>query len=350
MKLQRFGRLVLCSLTLSFAIISCTPEKRALLRTTATSFADQSISALELTQVISENEQKIPVQSSKKAKQDSINIFIYKTGSDYNWKNLKAIEEDLLEASNNENKPSEMGKEINAIKEEYRTAALLYKELENVDYDSPRLVDEAKASVRRLTLKIYGLGKYILEFPPGHLRYQKYPLQLELAKIDREYHEIDQEYSNSKTSQKRKAEIEKRKVEIKQEIDEIADKWLSIKKEEKKILCDAVIQTQKATATGVTLSQLSDDYGKVDLDIIFSRLNEFLGIASNLTGKNYGSVNAKSTQIEEMINKDTAMKKVIISILNASPSNFQNTVSEQRQVLDFLKINSKLDCTTLGGN
>jgi hypothetical protein len=344
MKTLNLGRFVLCSLALGVTLSSCTPEKRAVLKTTAVGFADQAITALDLTQTIYQIE--APQQTSAEIIGETVKEVIAITpSSNYPspWRNVQEVEK-LIFANQPDTSPSELQKQLDIVKEEYRTAALLYTEVEKVDYESKKLIDDAKVSARRLTLKMYQLGKLILENPPRPLDGQRVIFSEKLGKLDIEYHKLDDEAKKSNISPSRKAEIDKRKGEIQQEFAQTIEAWLVLNQNEKKMLCDAVFQIQKATATGVSLSKLSDDYGKVDVDIIFRRLNEVVGIASTVTGKNYSSINANFEKIKTNINNDQALKELISEILRESSPN------SPAQPDKFLTIRPKLDCSHLGGN
>lgn len=342
MKSTRFYRVVSCALIIGLAISSCTPEKRALLRTTAGVFADQSIAAIDSTQTIYEVTE--PIQSPYQAMEDTVREVLENTGLDYYWGNIREVDQMII-ANQPNSTPSSLKKELDAVKDEYRTAALLYEEVEKVDYESPRLVKEAKESAKRLTLKMYILGKRILENPPRPLDSKRVVLSINLGELDYEYHHLKTESSNTH-SKTRKAEIEKRLVEIKKEVREKAEEWLTINKNEKKMLCDTVIQTQKATTTGIQLSKLSDEYEKVDIDIIFGRVNEFVGIASNLTGKDYSNISTQSTVIAKKIESDQNLKQLLSEIMKGSSPNSQsitlNVVNQKQE--------KGLDCSSLGGN
>jgi hypothetical protein len=343
-KILNFSRFVLCSLALGITLSSCTPEKRAVLKTTAVSFADQAITALDLTQTIYQIE--APRQTSAEIIGETVKEVIAITpSSDYPspWRNVQEVEK-LILANQPNTSPSELQKQLDIVKEEYRTAALLYTEVEKVDYESKKLIDDAKVSAKRLTLKMYRLGKWILENPPRPLDGQRVILSEKLGKLDLEYHNLDDEAKNSNISPSRKAEIYKRQEEIQQEFAKTIEAWLVLHQNEKKMLCDAVFQIQKATATGVSLSKLSDDYGKVDINIIFRRLNEVVGIASTVTGKDYSSIRSNFEKIKTDINNDQALKELISEILRESSPN------SPAQPDKFLTIRPELDCSHLGGN
>jgi hypothetical protein len=290
-------RFYIFTVAISLTLSGCTPERRTMLRITTEKFHDQVVEAIASVKDVYtlKNVPLDPQLSRELITQQLL------TDPSINFRNIIEIDKIITQDDETNKQPSNLDRELDALTAEYDTALEVFKNLENIDYGSSRIVTQAAQPARCLTVKMLLLAKQIQERPPQPNNSQRVLISVRLQQLRRLY-------NNRNSSSPTSAE------EIKRQVAEQIDEWLRVNADEKATLEDTVTKLLIAADTGRQLSRLIDDYSNLNFDVIAARVTQIMGITSNLTGKNYSSLRTKMKTIERVINEDRTLREFVSDI------------------------------------
>lgn len=287
--------LKLCTLsitiTISLALSSCTPQRRAMLRLTAEKFHEQVIAAITSVKEIYALT-NVPIESS--LSRDLITRQLL-TDPSINFRDINEVNKIITQDDETDKSPSDFERELENLTAEYDTALEIFKNLENIDYGSDKIVAQTAQPARCLTVKMLLLAKEIQANPPKPNNPQRVLISLKL-------NELRKQYNSPELSARTNPE------EIKRQVAEQIDTWLAINAAEKKMIEDSVSQLVIAADIGRRLSKLIDDYANLNFDVIATRITQIMGLTSNFIGKDYSSTLTRMRALETAINSDPTLR------------------------------------------
>ncbi len=286
------SKFLIIAFTLSTTLSSCTPEKRTMLRLTAETFRNQAVDAIASVKKIYQlNELPLDAEISR-------DFVVEQLLSDrrINFGDPREVDKIITGENQSNNQPSDLERELDALQSEYDTAIEIFNNLETIDYGSAKIVAKTAQPARCLTVKMLLLAKQIQQKPPKPNNPQRVLIGLKLQQLQRKY-------NNPNTYSQLGPD------EIKRQVAEQIDAWLKVNATEQQILNESISRLLIAADTGRKLSKLIDEYPSLSFEAIATRITKIVGVATNVTGRDYSSVLSRINSIEQSINEDKTLQE-----------------------------------------
>ncbi len=286
------SKFLIIAFTFSTTLSSCTPEKRTMLRLTAETFRNQAVDAIASVKKIYQlNELPLDAEISR-------DFVVEQLLSDrrINFGDPREVDKIITGENQSNNQPSDLERELDALQSEYDTAIEIFNNLETIDYGSAKIVAKTAQPARCLTVKMLLLAKQIQQKPPKPNNPQRVLIGLKLQQLQRKYNNPNT-YSQLGTD------------EIKRQVAEQIDAWLKVNATEQQILNESISRLLIAADTGRKLSKLIDEYPSLSFEAIATRITKIVGVATNVTGRDYSSVLSRINSIEQSINEDKTLQE-----------------------------------------
>lgn len=313
-KISSLSQFYIIAFTISVTLSGCTPEKRQMLRLTAESFRNQAVDAItSVKKIYKLNDLPIDANISRDFVIDQL-----LTDRGINYGDPLQVDKIITGENQSNNQPSDFDHELDVLQAEYETAVEIFNNLEDINYGSAKLVAQTATPARCLTVKMLLLAKRIQEKPPKPNNPQRVLIALKLQQLRRQYNNP-------------KAPSPLPSAEIKRQVAEQIDEWLKVNASEKQIINESISKLLLVADTGRKLSQLIDDYPNLSFELIATRVTKIIGVAGNITGRDYSSTIGKINSLEHAINQDKTLK-IFIREISFKKSNPQQTESQLCQV------------------
>ncbi len=304
------SKFLIIAFTLSTTLSSCTPEKRTMLRLTAETFRNQAVDAIASVKKIYQlNELPLDAEISR-------DFVVEQLLSDrrINFGDPREVDKIITGENQSNNQPSDLERELDALQSEYDTAIEIFNNLETIDYGSAKIVAKTAQPARCLTVKMLLLAKQIQQKPPKPNNPQRVLIGLKLQQLQRKY-------NNPNTYSQLGPD------EIKRQVAEQIDAWLKVNATEQQILNESISRLLIAADTGRKLSKLIDEYPSLSFEAIATRITKIVGVATNVTGRDYSSVLSRINSIEQSINEDKTLQEFFQEVsqinLRSQPLKYQ---------------------------
>lgn len=285
-----------------------------MLRVTAEKFRDQAVDAItSVKQIYQLNDIPIDPQISRDFVIDQL-----LTDRRINYGDPLVLDKIITGENQSNNQPSDFDRELNALQAEYETAVEIFNNLEDINYGSTKIVSQTAVPARCLTVRMLLLAKQIQEKPPKPNNPQRVLIALKLQQLRRQY-------NNPNLSPALPP------AEIRSQVAEQIDEWLKVNANEKQIINESISKLLLVADTGRKLSQLIDEYPNLSFEVIANRVIKILGVAANLTGKDYNSTIGKIKSLEQALNQDKTLK-IFMREISLKESNPQQTESQLCQI------------------
>ncbi|MBD2166786.1 hypothetical protein H6G04_20545 [Calothrix membranacea FACHB-236] len=263
-----------------------------MLRLTAETFRNQAVDAIASVKKIYQlNELPLDAEISR-------DFVVEQLLSDrrINFGDPREVDKIITGENQSNNQPSDLERELDALQSEYDTAIEIFNNLETIDYGSAKIVAKTAQPARCLTVKMLLLAKQIQQKPPKPNNPQRVLIGLKLQQLQRKYNNPNT-YSQLGTD------------EIKRQVAEQIDAWLKVNATEQQILNESISRLLIAADTGRKLSKLIDEYPSLSFEAIATRITKIVGVATNVTGRDYSSVLSRINSIEQSINEDKTLQE-----------------------------------------
>lgn len=287
-------------IALSLALSSCTPEKRAMLRTTAENFRNQAVEAITAYREINQLElRNTTVDDSNNVITELLNNQIIEDSLNDGVIDFKQVELIIL---GDKNQPSELDAALNNLQAEYDQAVEVFTNLEAIDYGSRKIVAQTAQPARCLTVKMLRLAQLLQANPPKPKNPERADMGLELRKLRQNYRQ-----ANLSATEKK---------EIENQVGRLINQWRNLDVEEKQMIEGAIAKFLVAADKGQRLSKLIDEYPHLSFDVISARITQILSLTTNITGNNYSSLTVKINNLEREIQSDPTLNSYLIDVVN----------------------------------
>ncbi|MBD2212579.1 hypothetical protein H6G27_22285 [Nostoc linckia FACHB-104] len=263
-----------------------------MLRLTAETFRNQAVDAIASVKKIYQlNELPLDAEISR-------DFVVEQLLSDrrINFGDPREVDKIITGENQSNNQPSDLERELDALQSEYDTAIEIFNNLETIDYGSAKIVAKTAQPARCLTVKMLLLAKQIQQKPPKPNNPQRVLIGLKLQQLQRKY-------NNPNTYSQLGPD------EIKRQVAEQIDAWLKVNATEQQILNESISRLLIAADTGRKLSKLIDEYPSLSFEAIATRITKIVGVATNVTGRDYSSVLSRINSIEQSINEDKTLQE-----------------------------------------
>ncbi|MBD2342167.1 hypothetical protein H6G64_35190 [Calothrix sp. FACHB-156] len=281
-----------------------------MLRLTAETFRNQAVDAIASVKKIYQlNELPLDAEISR-------DFVVEQLLSDrrINFGDPREVDKIITGENQSNNQPSDLERELDALQSEYDTAIEIFNNLETIDYGSAKIVAKTAQPARCLTVKMLLLAKQIQQKPPKPNNPQRVLIGLKLQQLQRKY-------NNPNTYSQLGPD------EIKRQVAEQIDAWLKVNATEQQILNESISRLLIAADTGRKLSKLIDEYPSLSFEAIATRITKIVGVATNVTGRDYSSVLSRINSIEQSINEDKTLQEFFQEVsqinLRSQPLKYQ---------------------------
>jgi hypothetical protein len=296
MKTVRPGWIVGLLVVSSFSLGGCSVEKARALQNAAVQFKNESLLAINAIDTMRQKELEPPERSPADMRQGFISRILNSSVE---------LNSAVLDLAIDPYKPPKVPKWdefITDLRGQYEGFASIFDKL-----DGGRQVDlsEVKKSAeyaKILTAQMALLADAINKNPPRLNQYRAVVI-IRLKKVRQDYQTVQTKIKNG-TGNETLQQLIQRRSDLETQTGEAMSEWLQIKQEEKKLLEATIAQCMKAVIMGKELLEVANRYDDLDLNQLNATIPRILTAASALTGRDFGAISAKASQIATDIRSD----------------------------------------------
>ncbi len=307
--LRRFAFLtVLCFSSL--ALNGCSPEKARSLQASALQFRNESLMAITAIDTLRKRELEAPARSPGEIRQNFISN-ILNSSIELNSRSIDLAIDPFRPASN-----TEWDEFIQELKLQYEQFTEIFDSLDRKPNVSREELKKAADHARSLTIQMALFAKALSDNPPLLTQYRTRTI-VKFRKVRREYQALMLANGSDRTSQ--------RKSELENQTGELLNEWQNIQQDERTLLETTVAQCMRAATIGKQVIEAADHYDDLDISQLNSLIPSLFTTASSFTGKDYKTLQLKSTRLVTDLQSDPLWSAVAQPLINRI-----NTASQQR--------------------
>ncbi len=273
----------------------CSPERRSIIKLSATNFRDQAIRAI--TQVQGIYELRSPSRAPQEARA-RLGDRLLRDGSLY-LGDVRRLDQVIRTGLNLANAPEEddLQLALQDLEAEYVLAGQAFENLQSGGIFASKAVQDAAQPARRLTVKMVLLADLIRQSPPTPRDPERVLIAVQLNALQTRF---------------RAANIsESERQLLRNKVDTLVSNWLALQQQEQDQLCRASAQLLVAAQTGTQLSQLLDQYNRLSLDELLGGLDRVFSTATLLSGRDFGQVTSQLGAIDGVIKRDPTLNQIL---------------------------------------
>ncbi len=296
MKTVRHSWIVGLLIVSSFSLGGCSVEKARALQGAAMQFKNESLLAINAIDTMRQKELEPPERSSTDVRQGFINR-ILNSSVDLNSA--------VLDLAIDPYKPPKVPKWDEFIADlhgQYEGFSSIFDKLDGAAQVDLKEVKKSAEYAKVLTVQMALLADAINKNPPRLNQYRAVVI-IRLKKVRQDYQTVQTKLKNG-TGNETLQQLTQRKAELENQTGEAMGEWLQIKQNEKKLLEVTVAQCTKAVIMGKELLEVANRYDDLDLNQLNAAIPRILTAASAFTGRDFGAISAKTSQIATDIRAD----------------------------------------------
>jgi hypothetical protein len=285
----------------------CSPERRSIVKLSATNFRDQAIRAITQVRGI------YALRSPSRAPQDArakLGDRLLRDGSLY-LGDVRRLD-GVIRAGLNLDDGTEVDDlqvALQDLEAEYVVAGQAFENLQSGGVFASKAVQDAAQPARRLTVKMVLLADLIRQNPPTPRDSERVLIAVQLNALQARFRAANVSESERQL--------------LRNQTDTLISNWLALQQQEQEQLCQASAQLVVAAQTGTQLSQLLDQYNRLSLDELLGGLDRIFSTASLLSGRDFGQITGRLGAINNEIKRDPTLNQ----ILNGLPQDIWRNAS-----------------------
>lgn len=302
MKCLRSLRITFFLLVVSVTLSGCTPEKARALRLAAVQFKVESLTAIEAIEEMHQRELTPPPLAQAEVRSNAINNILVS-------EKPILLPEDLNFLLDPDTPQIDIKAQeawqafINKMNSQYEALAAIYDKVEGGSLLATKAVEKSAEHAKNLTLQMAAFATVIDKHPPLLIQDRI----IVIADLDTLREEYQQKKNNGESDENLQL--------LRDRAGELLDQWQQIAIDEQKLKETTVTQCLKAAVLGKDLTQLTEQYNKLNLDDLNSIIARILDTAAAFTGRDYASIKTKAASVFAEIQNDAIWSKAANTVL-----------------------------------
>jgi hypothetical protein len=288
----------------SLALHGCSPEKARSLQASVLQFRNESLMAITAIDTLRKRELEAPPRSPSEIRQTFISN-ILNSSIDLNSRNIDLAIDPYRVPSN-----TDWDQFIQELKLQYEQFSDIFDSLDRNPNVSRDQLKKAGDHARSLTIQMALFAKELSDNPPIFTQYRTRTL-VKFRKVRREYQALQARIALS--GDDRDAI---RKSDLENQTGELLNEWQSIQQEERALLESTVAQCMRAATIGKQVIEAADRYDDLDISQLNSLIPSLFTTASSFTGKDYKTLQLKSTRFVADLQTDPLWSAVAQPLIN----------------------------------
>ena len=301
------SKIIWVVLIASLSLGGCSVEKARALQGAAVQFKTESLAAIDAIDQMRQRELEAPPRSQSEIRQGFISRVL-------NSKvDLNSAVIDLAIDPFQPPKVAEWDDFIVDLRSQYEGFASIFDKL-----NSGALISQAEAKqsaeyARTLTVQMALLADAINKNPPMLGQYRSRTI-VKLKKLRQDYQTLLTRLKAGDGSETQ--QMNQRKSDLENQAGELMNEWQQIKQEEQKLLETTVVQCTKAATMGKELVEVANHYDDLEISQLNTLIPRILTTAAAFTGRDYGAVRVKATNLVSQIQSDPLWSGVTKTLLD----------------------------------
>jgi hypothetical protein len=290
----------------SLALHGCSPEKARSLQASALQFRNESLMAIAAIDTLRKRELEAPPRSPGEIRQTFISK-ILESSVDLNSRTIDLAIDPYRVPSN-----TDWDQFIQELKLQYEQFSDIFDSLDRNPNVSRDQLKKAGDHARSLTIQMALFSKELSDNPPIFTQYRTRTL-VKFRKVRREYQAVQSRIALSGTDRDALAQ---RKSDLENQTGELLNEWQTIQQEERALLESTVAQCMRAATIGKQVIEAADRYDDLDISQLNSLIPSLFTTASSFTGKDYKTLQLKSTRLVTDLQSDPLWSAVAQPLIN----------------------------------
>jgi hypothetical protein len=288
----------------SLALHGCSPEKARSLQASALQFRNESLMAIAAIDTLRKRELEAPPRSPGEIRQAFISN-ILNSSIELNSRTIDLAIDPYRSPSS-----TDWDVFIQELKLQYEQFSDIFDSLDRNPNVSREQLKKAGDHARSLTIQMALFAKELSDNPPIFTQYRTRTL-VKFRKVRREYQALQARIALS--GDDRDAI---RKSELENQTGELLNEWQAIQQEERALLESTVAQCLRAATIGKQVIEAADRYDDLDISQLNSLIPSLFTTASSFTGKDYKTLQLKSTRLVTDLQSDPLWSAVAQPLIN----------------------------------
>lgn len=272
----------------------CSVEKARSLQAAALQFRNESFSAIAAIDAMRKRELEAPPRSQADIRQQFISRIL---------NSQVKLDSSVIDLAIDPFQPprvAEWEDFVQDLRHQYDGFSAIFDKLDGRSTVTREEVQRSAEYAKTLTVQMALLADAIRKNPPVLTQYRT-SVVVRLQKLRKEYQTVP---------------ATPRKAEIENQTGQLLDEWQQIKLEEQKLLEITVAQCLRAASVGKEVIDVANRFDQVELDQLNALIPRVLGLASAVTGKDYSSLQLRTTRIVSEIQTDPLWSSVTQRVLD----------------------------------
>lgn len=290
----------------SFALNGCSPEKARSLQASALQFRNESLAAITAIDTLRKRELEAPPRSPGEIRQTFIANILGSTVE------LNSRSVDLAIDSRRVPNNTDWDQFIQELKLQYEQFSDIFDSLDRKPNVNREQMKKAGDHARSLTIQMALFAKSLSDNPPILTQYRTRTL-VKFRKVRSEYQALQSRIAMSGDDREALAQ---RKSDLENQTGELLNEWQTIQQEERALLESTVAQCMRAATIGKQVIEAADHYDDLDIAQLNSLIPSLFTTASSFTGKDYKTLQFKSTRFVADLQSDPLWSAVAQPLIN----------------------------------
>ena len=291
----------------SLSLSGCSVEKARALQGAAVQFKAESLAAIDAIDQMRQRELEAPPRSQADIRQGFISRVL-------NSKvDLNSAVIDLAIDPFQPPKVAEWDDFIVDLRSQYEGFASIFDKLNSGALISKNEAKQSAEYARTLTVQMALLADAINKNPPMLGQHRSRTI-VKLKKLRQDYQTLLTRLKTGDGSEIQ--QMNQRKSDLENQAGELMNEWQQIKQEEQKLLETTVVQCTKAATMGKELVEVANHYDDLEVNQLNTLIPRILTTAAAFTGRDYGAVRVKATNLVAQIQSDPLWSGVTKTLLD----------------------------------
>ncbi len=290
----------------SLALNGCSPEKARSLQASALQFRNESLAAITAIDTLRKRELEAPPRSPSDIRQTFISN-ILNSSVELNSRTIDLAIDPYRVPST-----TDWDTFIQELKLQYEQFADIFDSLDRKPNVSREELKKAGNHARSLTIQMALFAQSLSENPPLFTQYRTRTL-VKFRKVRRDYQALQSRISINASD---RDSLQVRKSDLENQTGELLNEWQNIQQEERALMESTVAQCLRAATIGKQVIEAADRYDDLDVSQLNSLIPTLFTTASSFTGKDYKTLQLKSTRLVTDLQNDPLWSAVAQPLIN----------------------------------
>ncbi len=290
----------------SLALNGCSPEKARSLQASALQFRNESLAAITAIDTLRKRELEAPPRSPSDIRQTFISN-ILNSSIELNSRTIDLAIDPYRSPSS-----TDWDTFIQELKLQYEQFSDIFDSLDRKPNVSRDELKKAGGHARSLTIQMALFAQALSDNPPIFTQYRTRTL-VKFRKVRREYQALQSRIAVGGAD---RDALQSRKSDLENQTGELLNEWQAIQQEERALLESTVAQCMRAATIGKQVIEAADRYDDLDISQLNALIPSLFTTASSFTGKDYKTLQLKSTNFVMDLQRDPLWSAVAQPLIN----------------------------------